>query len=144
MDEWKRNPDSQLYDAELIRQRLNELHRLETEGDMLGIVYWSPPSPAQMTIWLKFAAAIMCCGAPRPGADPRTLILGSRLRSGIVRNLGGTGHAELYNHSLVGTKRLIEAHDEAMVQFPHCEQKCEILIIRFASPEMGRPVAPRQ
>jgi len=51
------------------------------------------------------------------------------LRSGLTRNLGGTGNEELYKQTHVGTKRLIERHNEELIRMMWgiCECKEEEL-----------------
>ncbi|EKX49043.1 hypothetical protein GUITHDRAFT_50638, partial [Guillardia theta CCMP2712] len=54
------------------------------------------------------------------------------LRSGLTRNLGGTGNEGLYNQTYVGTKRLIERHNEELVRMMLgiCECKEEELSLQ--------------
>jgi len=84
---WKRDPKSPHYDSERIQKRLNEMYKLEAEGDVENMLFW--------------------------------------LRSGMSRNLGGIGNANLHNQTHVGTKRLIEEHQDELCRMLHmvCESE---------------------
>eukprot|EP00286_Rhodomonas_abbreviata_P027808 CAMPEP_0181299412 /NCGR_PEP_ID=MMETSP1101-20121128/6329_1 /TAXON_ID=46948 /ORGANISM="Rhodomonas abbreviata, Strain Caron Lab Isolate" /LENGTH=841 /DNA_ID=CAMNT_0023404553 /DNA_START=149 /DNA_END=2675 /DNA_ORIENTATION=+ len=84
---WKRDAKSPHYDSNLIQHRLNEMYKLEAEGDIDNMQFW--------------------------------------LRSGLVRNLGGIGNRQLYNQTHVGTKRLVEEHQDELCRMLYmvCESR---------------------
>eukprot|EP00291_Cryptomonas_curvata_P025997 CAMPEP_0172163532 /NCGR_PEP_ID=MMETSP1050-20130122/7323_1 /TAXON_ID=233186 /ORGANISM="Cryptomonas curvata, Strain CCAP979/52" /LENGTH=517 /DNA_ID=CAMNT_0012833731 /DNA_START=56 /DNA_END=1605 /DNA_ORIENTATION=- len=77
-DKWKEDPNSPHYDSRFIQERLDEMRRLEREGDIPGIMF--------------------------------------NLQSALVRGLGGVSNPQLHEHAYVGTKRLIEEHNAAVLR----------------------------